>query len=53
MRIIKNNFTGKGKYKMEFIIQIAIKLTIGFTALLKSLTFRTLIDCKVASLLRL
>ena len=34
MRIIKNNFTGKGKYKMEFIIQIAIKLTIGFTALL-------------------
>ena len=34
MRIIKNNFTGKGKYKMEFIIQVAIKLTIGFTALL-------------------
>ena len=34
MKIIKNNFTEKGKYKMEFIIQIAIKLTIGFTALL-------------------
>jgi len=34
MKTIKNNFTGKGKYKMEFIIQIAIKLTIGFTALL-------------------
>ena len=34
MKIIKNNFTGKGKYKMEFIIQVAIKLTIGFTALL-------------------
>ena len=34
MKTIKNNFTGKGKYKMEFIIQVAIKLTIGFTALL-------------------
>ena len=34
MKKIKNKFIWKEKYRMEFIIQVAIKLTIGFTALL-------------------